>query len=95
VVEPEFDPGIRLDGKADGQYLEIKFDPAWTGERKRNLVTTFLLGKAAIPDLPYEQPDGSPIRVDTDYFGKSRSKSNPTPGPFENPGQGALTLKVW
>jgi alpha-L-arabinofuranosidase len=58
-------------------------------------VTTALLGKAVIPDLPYEQPDGSPIRIDTDYSGKSRSESNPTPGPFERPGQGDLKIKVW
>jgi len=59
------------------------------------LVTTDLLGKATIPNLPYEQPDGTTIRVDTDYFGKSRNESNPTPGPFEDPGRGALVLEVW
>ena len=95
VVEPEFDPGIRLAGKADGLYLEIKFDQAWNGEGTRKFVTTSLLGRAAIPDLPYEQPDGSPIQINTDYFGRSRSNSHPTPGPFEDPGQGERTLKVW
>jgi alpha-N-arabinofuranosidase len=58
-------------------------------------VTSGLLGKATIPNLPYEQPDGTPIRVDRDYFGKQRSAADPTPGPFENPGQGHLKLKVW
>jgi alpha-N-arabinofuranosidase len=57
-------------------------------------VTTELLGKAKIPELPYENPDGSPLKIDTDYFGKQRNEANPTPGPFENPGQGDLTLKV-
>jgi alpha-N-arabinofuranosidase len=95
LVKPDFDPGIHLAEKAGGLYLEIKFDPAWTAERTRKLVTTELLGKASIPDLQYEQPDGSPIRIDADYFGKSRSESNPTPGPFEHPGQGGPTLKVW
>jgi alpha-N-arabinofuranosidase len=54
-----------------------------------------LLGRAEIPDLPYEKPDGSPIGVDADYVGKSRSASNPTPGPFENPGSGDLSIKIW
>lgn len=63
-------------------------------ERTRNLVTTKRLGKAAIPDLPYEQADGTPIRINTDYFGKKRNESNPTPGPFENPGTGPVRLKV-
>ena len=59
------------------------------------LVTTELLGKARIPGLPYENPDGSPLKIDTDYFGKKRSESNPTAGPFESPGTGPLTLRVW
>ena len=57
-------------------------------------MTTELLGKAKTPDMPYENPDGSPLKIDTDYFGKQRNETNPTPGPFENPGTGALTLKV-
>ena len=95
VVKPDFDPGLQLISKTGGLYLEIKYDKTWTDEQPHKLVTTALLGKAAIPNLPYEQPDGSPIRVDTDYFGKSRSQSNPTPGPFESPGLGRLDLKVW
>lgn len=36
-------------------------------------VTAEMLGKAKIPDLSYEQPDGTPYRLDTDYFGKKRN----------------------
>ena len=95
IVKSGFDPGIQLVTKPNGLFLEIKFDKAWTDEKTRKLVTTALLGKAVIPDLPYEQPDSSPIRIDTDYFGTSRSESDPTPGPFERPGQGDLKFKVW
>ena len=35
-------------------YLELTLDKAWGTEQTRKLVTTELLGKAAIPDLPYE-----------------------------------------
>jgi alpha-N-arabinofuranosidase len=73
----------------------MKYDPAWNTERTRQLVTTKLLGRAAIPNLPYEQRDGKPIDINTDYFGRSRKESNPTPGPFENPGRGEIKLKVW
>ncbi len=80
----------------DGQnvYLQLTWDPSIRNPDTA-LVTTALLGKARIPGLAYENPDGSPLKVDTDYFGKRRSKTNPTPGPFENPGQGDLRLKVW
>jgi alpha-N-arabinofuranosidase len=73
----------------------MRFDEKWIDQQARKLVTTALLGRAVIPDLPYEQPNGKPIRIDSDYLGKSRSASNPTPGPFERPGTGDLRLKVW
>jgi alpha-N-arabinofuranosidase len=95
VVKPDLDPAIRLVEEADGFYLEIRYDPVWSKKRRRQLVTTKLLGRAIIPKVPYEQPDGEPIRINTDYFGRSRNEANPTPGPFENPGQGDLKLKVW
>ena len=59
------------------------------------LVTTALLGKARIPGLPYENPDGSPLKIDTDYFDRPRNPSRPTAGPFERSGSGRLKLKVW
>ncbi len=79
----------------DGWYLEIALDKDWGTAQTRKLVTTQLLGKAAIPNLPYERPDGSPLRLDTDYFGKARAEANPFPGPFELPEGGKQRLKVW
>jgi alpha-N-arabinofuranosidase len=94
LVQAECDPALKIIEKADGFYLQVRFDKAWAGRRTRKLATADRLGKATIANLPYEQADGTPICIDTDYFGKSRSASNPTPGPFENPGQGNLELKV-
>jgi alpha-N-arabinofuranosidase len=102
LVKAEFDPALKLVEGPDGFYLELVFDKDWVEregregreERTHKLVTTERLGKAAIPNLPYEQADGSPIRINTDYFGKRRNESNPTPGPFENPGTGPIRLKV-
>ena len=94
LVKPQFDPALKLVQKSDGLYLKIRFDRVWSAERTRKLVTTALLGKPVISNLPYQQPDGSPLCVDTDYFGGHRNAANPTPGPFENPGQGELVLKV-
>ncbi len=94
LVTPD-DPAIHLNSKPGGEYLEIKFNRAWGETCPHKQVTSATLGKAIIPDLPFEQPDGSSIRIDTDYAGKNRSESNPTPGPFESPGQGDLNVKVW
>ncbi|MGA2540579.1 MAG: right-handed parallel beta-helix repeat-containing protein [Verrucomicrobiota bacterium] len=94
LVRAEFDPLLKLVEEAGGYYLEIKLAPAWNSGRNRKMVTTELLGRAIIPNAAYEEPDGTPIRINTDYLGKSRNETNPTPGPFENPGQGSLKLKV-
>lgn len=93
--EPTFGPMIRLKQRHDRFYLQMRFDQAWDQERPHKLVTTELLGKAMIPDLPYEQPDGKPICINTDYFGRSRNETDPAPGPFENSRTGSLTFKVW
>ncbi len=95
LLKADFDLGIKLTQEKDGWYLSMKFDSEWTTGQPRKLVTSELLGKAVIPDVPFENPDGSPFKIDTDYFGKKRNEANPTPGPFETPGNGLLTLKVW
>jgi len=95
LVKPDFDPAIKLVQQADGLYIEMKYDPAWNTERTCKLLRSELLGRASISDASYEQSDGKPIRINTDYFARSRDESNPTPGPFENPGRGNVKLKVW
>jgi alpha-N-arabinofuranosidase len=94
LVRPEFDPALKLVEAPDGFYLEVNYDLAWSAGI-RPLVTTALLGRAVIPDLPYERADGSPIRIVSDYLGRTRNEANPGPGPFENPGSGRIRLKVW
>ena len=95
LVQAKSDPAIQLVEKADGVYLELTIDKTWIAQRPRKLVTTALLGKARIPGLPYENPDGSLLAIDTDYFGKPRNQAGPTAGPFETPGTGRVVLKVW
>ncbi len=81
--------------KPDGLYLEIDLDKSWGTERTRRLVTTELLGKAVIPDQAFENTDGTPLRIDSDYFGKKRNENNPFPGPFSISESGKQALKVW
>jgi alpha-N-arabinofuranosidase len=94
-VESDFDPTTQLVGKPAGLFLEMTLENGWMGRHTRQLVTTELLGQAAIPQVRFEQPDGNPLRIDTDYFGQQRDATNPTPGPFEQLGIGRCALKVW
>ncbi|MFO8014289.1 MAG: right-handed parallel beta-helix repeat-containing protein [Phycisphaerae bacterium] len=95
LVREEVDPGIRLVQSSDGVALEIALEKAWAEKAPRHLVTTARLGRTVVPDLPYEQPDGSPYRIDSDYFGRERNAESPFPGPFAFPGGGKQVLRVW
>jgi len=95
LVQPEFDPAIRLSEKQGGGYLHIRLDEAWAAQQVQPIVTTELLGKATVPELPFVQPDGSPYHLRTDYFGDERDAGNPCPGPFALPGGGEQAMNVW
>jgi alpha-N-arabinofuranosidase len=95
LVRPKFDPDIKLVEEEDGVRLHITLDSTWAKKQSRRLVTTELLGRAKLPDLSYEQPDGSPYRIDTDYSGERRNTANPFAGPFELPRGGRHVLKAW
>jgi alpha-L-arabinofuranosidase len=93
MVQTNEVPILKPVQKADGIYIEWISQAEWTNAT-RQLVTSDLLGRARVPDAPYEHPDGSPIRVDRDYFGNPRNEQNPVPGPFELP-PGKVLLKIW
>jgi len=71
--------GIQVEQQEDGVWIRLPQDSAWAAQ-KRSIVTTELLGKAAIPNAPFVNRDGAPYRLDADYFGKKRN-ANPMPGP--------------
>ncbi|MEN8255660.1 MAG: right-handed parallel beta-helix repeat-containing protein, partial [Verrucomicrobiota bacterium] len=93
IEDKQFDPQIKCVEKDDGVYLHMTL-PSMK-ELDTRMVTSKLLGKPLVTGLPYENIDGTPIKVDTDYFGKKRSLKNPAPGPFADPGEGEVVLKVW
>ncbi|HEV2328658.1 MAG TPA: right-handed parallel beta-helix repeat-containing protein [Verrucomicrobiae bacterium] len=95
LIEPDFDPVIKLVQKSGDWYLTINEDNAWRNEAKCKLVTTKLLGNAKVSRCAYENADGSRIRVNTDYFGEKRNEKKPFPGPFETISAGPQEIKVW
>jgi hypothetical protein len=90
----DYHPALRLVEEGSRTYLHLTLGKSLRQADVR-FVTTKLLGEASIPKLPYENPDGSPLKVDRDYFGKRRNPAHPAPGPFENIGAGELKLAVW
>lgn len=91
----DFDAAAKLIKEKDGVYLQINLDTTWLTEQKRALVTTATLKPAQIPNLVYENTDGTPLKTDTDFFGKPRDTTNPSPGPFEIRHSGMQKIKLW
>ncbi len=56
--------------------------------RFRAQFTTRMLDRARVPDMNFEQADGLPILLDSDYFGIRRAAFNPAPGPLAGPEDG-------
>jgi alpha-L-arabinofuranosidase len=94
LVQLDFDPELGITDKADGVYLHIAFNKEWV-EHKGRLVTSEKLANPIIPDVPYENPDGTPFRINTDYFGQTRERGPVYPGPFKEGQEGQQIIKVW
>jgi hypothetical protein len=91
-VSSAADPKARL--IPEGNRLLLRFHAGSVLKEARTTpVTTALLGNARVPGLPYENADGSPLKIDTDFLGKKRSKAHPTPGPIEKPAAGPFILR--
>jgi hypothetical protein len=88
------DPKVKLVEEGANVYLSLELGESFE-KATTTPVTTALLGKAKVSGAAYENPDGSALSVDHDYFGKKRNESKPAAGPFENPGAGPLRIKVW
>jgi hypothetical protein len=94
LVEPNFNPEIKLMEEGENVYLQVSFSPSLVNA-KTQLITSDVLGKAKIPKARFENPDGSDFRIDLDYMGNKRLEAHPTAGPFEKPESGSLKLKIW
>jgi hypothetical protein len=94
IERANFKPELKIAESGNEVYLTVNLDEA-VAERKTQLITTGLLGKAKMANELFENPDGTPLKIDDDYFGKIRSISNPSAGPFEEVKTGEKTIKVW
>jgi alpha-N-arabinofuranosidase len=94
TVLTNYNETLSLTQESDGWYLHVKLDEK-IGGRQRKLITTERLGKTVVTDQKFENPDGSSLRVDRDYFGKKRDINNPFPGPFRRKISGEEKIRVW
>jgi len=91
---PAFNPELHLTENGDNVYLALTLDNEYN-KHKVECITSDLLGVAKIPEARFENPDGTLVRFDQDYFGHLRSSENEVAGPFVDPVKTKLNIKVW
>lgn len=66
----------------DGSYYFSTNLYDYLPRMETEMISTSMLGMSFETEQPYEEPDGSPVRIDEDFLGRRRGQ-HPTPGPFE------------
>ncbi len=94
INQPSIDPNVVVAEEGGRTILHLNL-PSGLSPATTVLVNSARLGRAKISGLPYENADGSPLKIDADYFGEKRDDTFPSPGPFEKLKAGPITLKVW
>lgn len=93
-LQLETNPEIRVVEENENVSVSFDFDRK-INNLKTSTITTKMLGKAIVPNLPFENRDGTPVKIDSDYFGTKRKTGNPTAGAFKNPCKGENRMVVW
>ena len=85
LLDEKNDQGLKVElVEKDGQYYLSTNIYDYIKDFNVRMINTEVLGKAFEPEQYFENPDGSPIRFDTDYFGNHRGVQV-IPGPFASP----------
>ena len=94
IESSNYDPEVKLVEDGSKVYLHLKIDKAYF-DHNGEIITTEYLGMAKMPKAVFENPDGTPIKIDEDYFGVRRSTDRNSTGPFCNLENEKVVLKVW
>ena len=94
IENPDGKPKLELAEKEGEVYLVMEIDHS-IYEVNTYVVTTEKLGGTIVSEAIFENPDGTPYKLDTDYQGNTRNEENPLPGPIEKLGKGTGRYRVW
>jgi alpha-N-arabinofuranosidase len=95
VYHSERVPTVELFEEGNAVFLHADLDRSAVARPDTDVVTTDLLGRVAVPDLPYVDPEDASLRIETDYFGTERETTGPVPGPFADVRDGPQYLALW
>ena len=78
-----FNPYVVIIEEENKVYLEFLVDESFINH-KTQVITTSRLGKVKMAREAFENPDSTALIIDTDFFGKKRSKQIPRQGLLRN-----------
>jgi len=93
-VADAFDPGIEIIEKEGAIYLKLSFDERLK-EMETEIITSETFGEFVMIRDRFENPDGTSVELNADYFGNKRNPDNPAVGPFESAEPGENLIKIW
>ncbi len=91
INDADINPKITQEGNK--VYLELDM-PKGFCQIKTRIISTDDLVPPRISGQPFENPDGTPMVIDCDYFGNSRGNA-PIAGALENLSEGHNKILVW
>jgi len=82
--------------KRDDKSVTISYElPAAVFDKKYPLITSKGMGKVPLANMFMEHPDGKPLDITSDYYGKRIVPANVMPGPFQNIRKGENRFTIW
>jgi hypothetical protein len=82
--------------KRDAKSATISYKlPAAVFDKKYPLITSKFMGKVPLADMFMEHPNGKPLNITSDFYGKPIDPKKVLPGPFQAIKKGDNTFKVW
>jgi hypothetical protein len=94
VYDPDQIPGLKIIEIDDQVWIEFDASKDWKNSNSP-IISSEDLGRAKVPDMPFETPDGSQWIFDQDFFGTIRGEKNNTAGPFVELEKGFNRIRIW
>lgn len=83
---------LHIEQKPDGIYLDLTLADDLVVKNSK-IINSQQLGEAIVPEAVFENPDGTPILFQTDYFHVIRDQKKA--GPFNKVNTGENRIKLW
>ena len=87
------DPQVKIVSEGDAVYLEMNVEKEMLSI-PTEVIDTQKLGMVRLVEAPFDDPDGNPVVLDTDYLGNTREAGSAA-GAFADLKEGFNRFRVW